>query len=235
MHDTRSGTVITAEIPAVPVGPSYGVLLPDGTVWYPGSKKRRPAPPTLRLLVWIVALAVLLVGISDVIVKLQPSWSNTFRHVVAAPSNAPGAGNGGGTSAPGGGTSKSSVPTTTLSSVLKAQATPPSWALANTIEYTVGLPSYTAKVASTGVAWVNGIWLSTAGIIEHSQDYTLGQGTQSLQASYAVPAGEDFQVEVAHAGVTVQLYVGSKLEATVPVPPSSTKIPYYFLFTPASS
>ena len=42
--DTRGTTAVTAEIPAVPVAPAYGVLLPDGSIWYPGSKRKLPAP-----------------------------------------------------------------------------------------------------------------------------------------------------------------------------------------------
>ena len=56
--DTRGATAITAEIPAVPVAPAYGVLLPDGSIWYPGSKRKLPAPTFLRVIVWTLAFLV---------------------------------------------------------------------------------------------------------------------------------------------------------------------------------
>lgn len=71
---------ITAEIPAVsPVGPSYGVLLPDGSVWYPGSRKRLPAPLLLRIVVWVLAFATLLAGVGDFVVRYHPSWLSAIR------------------------------------------------------------------------------------------------------------------------------------------------------------
>jgi len=83
--DTRTGTAITAEIPAVPVAPSYGVLLPDGSVWYPGSRRKLPAPTVLRVLVWLLALLVAMSGAGLVIEHVHPSWMDPFRHVVGAP------------------------------------------------------------------------------------------------------------------------------------------------------
>jgi hypothetical protein len=231
VRETASGTHITAEIPAVPAGPGYGVLLPDGSVWYPGSKKKLPAPALLRVIVWIVAFAVLLAGICDLIVKFEPSWSNTFRHVVstAADGTAPSGNNGAG----GGTKSTTSTTRKPVPSVIQQQTTAPTWALPNTIDYATKLSTYNVKVTSTGVAWVNGIWLTTQGVIEHSQDYTLGQSPTPLVETFPVLAGEDFQIEVAHAGVTVQLYSGTRFEATVPVPKLTGT--YYFLFVPASS
>lgn len=82
VHDTRSGTVITAEIPAVKAGPAYGVLLPDGTVWYPGSRKRLPAPLVLRVVVWVLAFAVLFAAAGDVIIHYRPSWVAPLRHTL---------------------------------------------------------------------------------------------------------------------------------------------------------
>ena len=99
--ETRGGTLVTAEIPAVPVAKSYGVLLPDGSVWYPGSKRKLPAPLALRLVVWTLAFLVAL-GVAGLLIEhFQPTWANPLRRTAstAAP-NSPGGttGGGGGTS-----------------------------------------------------------------------------------------------------------------------------------------
>ena len=60
--ETRGQTAITAEIPAVPVSPAYGVLLPDRSIWYPGSKRKLPAPTFLRVMVWALAFLVAIGG-----------------------------------------------------------------------------------------------------------------------------------------------------------------------------
>lgn len=104
--DTVASTVITAEIPAVPVRRSYGVLLPDGTVWYPGSNKRLPAPWALRMVVWVLILVAALMLAGLIVVLTHPSWLGSLRHTVTAPSatsrtnGAPGAGRGGGSTTP---------------------------------------------------------------------------------------------------------------------------------------
>ena len=83
--DTRGGTAITAEIPAVPGAPAYGVLLPDGSIWYPGSKRKLPAPTLLRVIVWTLAFLVAIGGAGLIVEHYQPSWVNPLRHVVGTP------------------------------------------------------------------------------------------------------------------------------------------------------
>ena len=83
--DARGGTAITAEIPAVPVAPAYGVLLPDGSIWYPGSKRKLPAPPLLRVVVWTLAFLVAIGGAGLVVEHYHPSWMDPLRHVIASP------------------------------------------------------------------------------------------------------------------------------------------------------
>ena len=83
--DARSGTAITAEIPAVPVAPAYGVLLPDGSIWYPGSKRKLPAPTLLRVIVWTLAFLVAIGGAGLVVEHYHPSWIDPLRHVVGTP------------------------------------------------------------------------------------------------------------------------------------------------------
>jgi len=86
--DTRGGTAVTAEIPAVPVAPAYGVLLPDGSIWYPGSKRKLPAPTFLRVIVWTLAFLVAITGTGLVVEHFHPSWLDSVRHVVGTPGQA---------------------------------------------------------------------------------------------------------------------------------------------------
>jgi hypothetical protein len=111
--DGAGSTVVTAEIPAVPMNRSYGVLLPDGSVWYPGSKKRLPAPWPVRFVVWVLALVLILMLGGVAVVKWHPAWLAPLRHTVGSaplqdvtPSNIsiP----AGGTSGPGGGSQAAS-------------------------------------------------------------------------------------------------------------------------------
>jgi len=83
--ETRGATAITAEIPAIPVAPAYGVLLPDGSIWYPGSKQKLPAPTFLRVAVWALAVLVVIGGAALIVEHYQPSWVNPIRHVVGPP------------------------------------------------------------------------------------------------------------------------------------------------------
>ena len=83
--DARGGTAITAEIPAVPVAPAYGVLLPDGSIWYPGSKRKLPAPTLLRVTVWTLAFLVAIGGAGLIVEHYHPSWMDPLRHVVGTP------------------------------------------------------------------------------------------------------------------------------------------------------
>jgi hypothetical protein len=82
--DSAGSTVITAEIPAVPMNRSYGVLLPDGSVWYPGSKKRLPAPWPVRFVVWVLALVLILMVGGVAVLKWHPAWLSPLRHTVGS-------------------------------------------------------------------------------------------------------------------------------------------------------
>jgi hypothetical protein len=74
------------------------VLLPDGSIWYPGSKRKLPAPTPLRVIVWTLACLVVISGAALVVEHFQPSWLNPIRHVVGQPGvlagNSPGSGTG---------------------------------------------------------------------------------------------------------------------------------------------
>ena len=220
VRDTASGTVITAEIPAVPAGPSYGVLLPDGSVWYPGSKKRLPAPLILRVVIWIVAFAVLLAGAGDFIIRYHPSLVSAIRHVVSSSPASPGGSNGG------------SRPSTTVTngtsqtSQVNKVSPQPTGLAAGTTEYSVALPSYTILVSTSQRAFVTGTFMSN-GQSGAAQPLTLPAGGSH---SFDVPAGDEFSLFVAHVGVTIQVYFDLDRIATVPTPPNVFTI----LFVPAA-
>ncbi|MFZ2057851.1 MAG: hypothetical protein WAV54_10655 [Acidimicrobiales bacterium] len=114
--DARGGTAITAEIPAVPVAPAYGVLLPDGSIWYPGSKRKLPAPPFLRVTVWTLAFLVAVVGAGLVVEHYHPSWMDPVRHIVGTPGQPAGTG-GTGTTRPAAGSNEMKKTSQTANSV----------------------------------------------------------------------------------------------------------------------
>jgi hypothetical protein len=99
--ETRGGTAVTAEIPAVPVAPAYGVLLPDGSIWYPGSKRKLPAPTPLRIVVWVLALLVAITGAGLIVEHYHSSWVDPLRHVVGTPGQPSTSVGGTGTTTPG--------------------------------------------------------------------------------------------------------------------------------------
>jgi hypothetical protein len=223
VRDTASGTVVTAEIPAVPVGPSYGVLLPDGSVWYPGSRKRLPAPLIMRVVVWILVFAVFIVGAGDFVIRYHPSWLAALRHTVSAQS------------APALAASKLTPPSTTraqtahtsASSMLTPISPPPAGLPSNTTAYKVHSPVYTVAVtAGTQAAWV-GAQLDSAGrpVNPPFQEQTLNPG-QTLKVN---PATSDEFINIGRGGTTIKVYNASTLLATVPPP---AHCPCYILLVP---
>jgi hypothetical protein len=222
VRDTAVGTVITAEIPAVRAGPSYGVLLPDGSVWYPGSRKRLPAPLFLRVAVWVLAFAVLFAAAGDIIVHYHPSWVKPLRHMVtphaAAASHASSTHHG---ASPGGGGSSSAV------TLMNPQPTGLPGPLT---AYTVDQTSYTVTVTSgPEPAWV------AAEPYANGQIQT-GQLTQrTLQTAgevFLIPARHGLLVHIGAGGTTIKVYRGFHYLATVPTPPHC---PCYVLFEPSHS
>ncbi len=224
VHDTAAGTIITAEIPAVPSVASYGVLLPDGTVWYPGSTRRLPAPFILRMAVWIVAFAVLIAGVGDLVIKYHPSWVGVFRHVVAA-GDASLTGTGG-----TGPTTNTSKTGSTLGSggVRLVSPQPAGLAAQKTTEYSISANSYTVQVtAKLHAAWVEMTPVSASG-------QTVGQARQqTLQAgqSLTVSSTTDLNVFIGAFGTTLTVFEGSKAIGTVPTP---TQAPWHVLLVRAA-
>jgi hypothetical protein len=114
--DARGGTAVTAEIPAVPVAPAYGVLLPDGSIWYPGSKRKLPAPPFLRVTVWTLAFLVAVGGAGLIVEHYHQSWMDPVRHIVGTPGQPAGT-DGTGTTRPASGSNEMKETSHTANSV----------------------------------------------------------------------------------------------------------------------
>jgi hypothetical protein len=210
VRDTTSGTVITAEIPAVRAGPSYGVLLPDGSVWYPGSRKRLPAPLILRVVVWVLAFAVFFAAAGDFIIRYHPSWVAPLRHIVSTQPSATSGGRTTSTVAPGRGKGKGH----TGSAAVTPLTPPTGLGVSPLTAYSVNSSTYTVMVsAGTGGAWVAG----TAYINGQSTNNTKQQTLQTGQ-SLAMPATGDMLVSIGRNGTTIKVYHGFALLDTVPTP-----------------
>lgn len=226
--ESRGGAYVTAELPAVPAAPDYGVLLPDGTIWYPGSKERLPAPLLLRVVVWALAFLVLVAAAGDFVVRAHPSWVTPLRNVVASQGSGAGTGPAGapstGARASGNTSSSGSVPTSLA--LLKPQ---PSHLPSYTTAYSVtGSAPYQVTVAVTGVTWV--------------QAYRLANGQQSGPPLFSgdiqpgqhrtFSAAGPLAVEVAASGTRISVASDGDRLGTVPAP---GRVPWYFWFVPKSS
>ncbi|HXY43939.1 MAG TPA: hypothetical protein VEH29_07115 [Acidimicrobiales bacterium] len=225
VRDTTSGTVITAEIPAVRAGPSYGVLLPDGSVWYPGSRKRLPAPLILRVVVWILAFAVFFAAAGDFIIRYHPSWVAPLRHIVPAQTVVA---LSGGSSSTGTKVSKGRAGSgATRAAVVLMSQQPADWRGLPVTGYVVRGSSYSVRVT----AGPNRVWVS-------GQSYADGQvsGAQTAQIlqsagqSLSLPSAGGLLVIIGAGGTTISVYRGAKEVATVPTP---THCPCNLLFEPS--
>jgi hypothetical protein len=222
VRDTASGTIVTAEIPAVPVGPSYGVLLPDGSVWYPGSRRRLPAPLILRVIVWILAFAVFLAGAGDFVIRYHPSWVAALRHMVPAQTAAATGGGATSTTRPNGTTGTIGPPALALISPQPAGLPP------GTTAYTVKSPAYTVTVtAGSGAAWVGAFTSVNKHPGKPIQQQTLAAG-QIITINQTT--GAEF-VQIGANGTTIKVYHVFTLLGTVPTP---AHCPCYILLEPPS-
>ena len=194
--DTLGSTVITAEIPAVPVHRSYGVLLPDGSVWYPGSKRKLPAPWPLRFFVWVVALTLMLMLIGLVVVEWQPSWLSTLRHTVGSAPTLTLTGGGQGQTQPTVQTSASSPPAGAEWKCVVATTAPAGYAGGEAC--TIGISSYTivfntAEPCSVQVSQVGG------------PQGGLYQGTQAAGQRHPVVVTGATTVVAYHGGASISI------------------------------
>ncbi len=225
--DRPTSTTVTAEIPAVPAGSAYGVLLPDGTVWYPGSNKKIPAPAGLRATVWILVFVTILAAAGVVIVRLHPGWLSPLRHVV--PSSAqrftPAGGGQGGTSAskaPSGTAGRGAVAAPSV----KLAAPQPAGLPNGVSVYDVSVSSYAVRVAASHATWVADYSLTSAGAGTYPLDQTTlqGGGTKYFFANGPLA------VQVAAGLATVEVYAGGKKIGT-----AAHATPWIFWFEPKTA
>jgi len=192
--DARGGTAITAEIPAVPVAPAYGVLLPDGSIWYPGSKRKLPAPTLLRVFVWTLAFLVVIAGAGLIVEHYHPSWMDPLRHVVGTPGQAAGPG-----------TTTATTRPAPVSKVMQqtSQTT-------NSVTYSVPGSPYVLAIKTTQRCYVVVRSLATRTDLFAS---TIGAGTTQ---SVLVPSGST-TLEAFAAGSSLSVNVQGKPVGTVAV------------------
>ncbi|MGO9581456.1 MAG: hypothetical protein ACLP36_01465 [Acidimicrobiales bacterium] len=196
--ETRSATAITAEIPAVPVAPAYGVLLPDGSIWYPGSKSKLPAPPFLRVIVWTLAFLVAIGGATLVVEHYQPSWLNPIRRVVGPPGLLPGTGTG---------TSTGTHPAPGQSSGMMQETAHG----LNSVTYSVPGAPYVLTIKTTQRCYIrvgslaSGAWLldNTLGA-DVSQPVTVPGGSATVEA-FAGGSSLSVSVQGAQVGTVAKL------------------------------
>ncbi|MHB8246144.1 MAG: hypothetical protein ACYDGN_12480 [Acidimicrobiales bacterium] len=226
-----TSTVVTAEIPAVSAGRNYGVLLPDGTIWYPGSKKRLPAPLLLRIVVWALAFLVLIAAVGDFIVRTHPAWVDPLRHRVPAAVRTPllSTGNSSSSANPSSSTpTQSSTPASTTAAVAVENPQPAGLPPKTTAYSVTGTSSYQITVKTTQPTYVqaydnpNGVH---TGPPLYAGDVAAG-ATQTIVANGPV----DLQIDA--GGATITLLSSGNLIGTV-APPSI--VPWDFWFQPASN
>lgn len=213
---------ITAEIPAVsPVGPTYGVLLPDGSVWYPGSRKRLPAPLLLRIVVWVLAFATLLAGAGDFIVRYHPSWLSAIRRTAPAQS----AHRTTSTTLAAGSTPGSSPRTNSSTSAVTKLSPQPSLP-PDTTAFSVVARSYSVVVtAGSQSVWVfaqsvkNGTPISNGRVFED-------ESVPAHHRYVITPTSGEVAVEVAAGGATIAVFHGPTKLGTVTAPPP----PWHYWF-----
>lgn len=212
--DSRGGTAVTAEIPAVPVAPAYGVLLPDGSIWYPGSKGKLPAPTFLRVTVWALAFLVAIASAALIVEHYHPVWMNPLRHVVTTPGqdsvNVPGSGTTA-TTHPGSGHSSSGKFVKTSEAGMA-------------VTYSVPGSSYVLEIKTTRRCYVVVKSLKTNTDLFNS---TISGGTTQ---AVVVPSGSA-TLEAAAGGSSLVVRSQGKQVGTVPV----LEYAFTYTFNPTNS
>jgi hypothetical protein len=221
-REQGTSPVVTAEIPAVPAGSGYGVLLPDGSIWYPGSRKRLPAPLPLRVAVWTLAFLVLIAAAADLIIRTHPSWVDPLRrHVNPALS----ASLAGGT--PGSRPSAGSSAATSAVSLSQASPQPSGMPGATTAYTLTGTSRFQVAVKASELTYMK------ASQLVNGQDSGTPLYVGYVQPGHTetVTASGPVDVQVDAGGTTVSVLSGGKLVGTVATPPY---VPWDFWFLPAT-
>jgi|SRR5579872_808776 len=209
---------ITAEIPAVPGSPGYGVLLPDGSVWYPGSRKRLPAPLPLRIVVWVLIFATLVIGAADLVIHFHPSWVNPIRRVAATAPAATHHGSSAAHTGVGGSSATGATGVTEMSPQ-------PAGISAHTTAYSVAASSYTVEVVANHVTWVGVYSVQGSQAASPITQATLQAG-QSATFHETAPVVLDIGASLA----TVKVLSGGRQIGTITQP-----TPWSFLLEPQTA
>lgn len=210
-----ASAMVTAEIPAVPSNasnPSYAVLMPDGSIWYPGSRRRLPAPLALRVTVWALALLVLIGCAGLVVEHFQPSWLDPLRHTVAPPGLAPA------------GTGNPATGTRGASSGMRLVSED-----ATGVVYAVPATTFTFVVDVAQRCWVQ----VTSPVVDVAHPLhgpmafgrTLAAGS-TVQISESAPS----TLFVGASGASLRVLVGPKAVGTLP----SLRVSFTYTFVPSS-
>lgn len=202
--DTVGSTVITAEIPAVPVHRSYGVLLPDGSVWYPDSKRRLAAPWPVRMMVWILSLVLLLMLAGLAVVEWHPSWLSALRHTVGS---APTVGVGG-----GGGATNTTAATTPGGTTAVS-----SWSCSSetTASSYNGAITCTVPVSAYTITFDTGAGPCSVVVKSLVTSQSLYEGTQPAGQSHSVVVSGNATLVAFAGGASVKVLSGSTTVGTI--------------------
>ncbi|MGH9298241.1 MAG: hypothetical protein ACRDZP_09765, partial [Acidimicrobiales bacterium] len=210
----------------VPAGPSYGVLLHDGSIWYPGSRKKLPAPLLLRIFVWALAFLVILAAAADFIVHTHPSWVDPMRRSVAVSqwvSNT----RGGGAAVSHTATSSPPASSSSIPAVHETYPQPAGIPAATTAYSLPALTSYEIVVKSSGVAWVTAYPLTSG----QDQSPALFQGVLQAGQTETINAKGPADLFIAASGTTVSIVSNGKQVGTLGASP---RVPWHFWLQPAS-
>ena len=218
--EATNSTVVTAEIPAVPAGPSYGVLLPDGSIWYPGSRKRLPAPLALRIVVWALAFLVLLAGAGVFIIHSHPGWVDPLRHHIPTATSP-------------------TIPAGNRQPTHSSTPAQPAVALTQESPQPAGLPAATTAYSVSGTSTYIVVVKASQLTYMHANNLVNGQDTQPPIFAGYVQAGQSqtinatgpVDIQVDAGGTTVVVVVNGKTVGTVATPPAA---PWDFWFQPAA-
>jgi hypothetical protein len=216
--ESGGAPVITAEIPAVPLARSYGVLMPDGTVWYPESKRRLPAPWPLRALVWVLVFIEVLLLAGAAVEHYHPSWLfgvRNLEHATAPPAGGHNHSGSGSNSGNGGGTptgpSASGSPNGGFNVLVPMSSTGVSYQVPQT---------YTIMVTASQPAWTVVTSTSTG---QNIFAQTIQGGT-----SAHINATGTTTFQVSATGTSVTVVSGGKTIGVIPTPQLGPPFTYTF-------
>jgi hypothetical protein len=190
--------------------------MPDGTVWYPESKRRLPAPWPLRALVWVLVFIELLLLAGAAVEHYHPSWLFGVRNLqhATAPSTT-GGHNGSGSGPNSGGTptgpAAANSPNGGFNVVAPLTSTGVSYAVPHT---------YTIIVTASQPAWTV-VQSTSTGANIFAQ--TIQGGTTAR-----IDATGTTTFQVSASGTNVTVVSGGKTIGVIPAPQLGPPFTYTF-------